>query len=42
MTNELVKAANAKADVTAARVAAHAYKLDDIFKNTKVPAGYPL
>ena len=42
LTNDIVKAANRKADVAGARRAAKAYKLNDIFKNTKVPPGYTL
>jgi NitT/TauT family transport system substrate-binding protein len=42
LTNDIVRASNKKADVAGARRAAKAYKLNDIFKNTKVPAGYPL
>jgi NitT/TauT family transport system substrate-binding protein len=42
LTNQLVRAANSKADVAAARRAGHGYKLSSIFKNTKVPPGYPL
>jgi NitT/TauT family transport system substrate-binding protein len=42
LTNSMVRAANKRADVAAARKAAKAYKLNSIFKNTKVPPGYPL
>jgi NitT/TauT family transport system substrate-binding protein len=40
-TNELVRAANQKADVARARRDAKAFKLN-VFKNTTVPPGYPL
>ena len=42
VTNQLVKAANAKADVSLARRQGASFKLDSIFSNTKVPPGYPL
>ena len=42
LTNQLVRPANQKADVTAAHLLAQKFKLNDIFKNTKVPPGYPL
>lgn len=42
VTNDIVRASNRKADVPTARRQGKAYKLNDIFKNTKVPAGYPL
>jgi NitT/TauT family transport system substrate-binding protein len=42
LSNSLVRAANKRSDVAGARRAAKAYKLNDIFKNTKVPPGYPL
>ena len=42
LTNDLVRAANKRADVAGARKAGKAYKLNSIFKNTKVPPGYPL
>jgi NitT/TauT family transport system substrate-binding protein len=41
LTNELVRAANRRADVARARRDARAYKLTT-FKNTTVPPGYPL
>src|SRR5205823_7276384 len=41
VTNQLVKAANAKADVALAHKQGAAFKLDSIFKNTTVPPGYP-
>jgi len=42
VTNQLVKAANTKADVGSAHRQGAAYKLNSIFSNTKVPPGYPL
>jgi NitT/TauT family transport system substrate-binding protein len=42
VTNQLVKAANAKANVASAHAQGKAYKLNSIFSNTKVPPGYPL
>jgi NitT/TauT family transport system substrate-binding protein len=42
VTNQLVRDANKRADVAAAHLLAKQYKLNDIFKNTKVPPGYPL
>jgi NitT/TauT family transport system substrate-binding protein len=42
LTNELVRAANSRADVARARRDARAYKLSEVFRNTTVPKGYPL
>ena len=42
LTNELVRAANQKADVARARRDARAYKLNEFFRTTTVPKGYPL
>jgi NitT/TauT family transport system substrate-binding protein len=42
LTNEVVRAANSRADVARARRDARAYKLSDVFRNTTVPKGYPL
>src|SRR5262249_12111318 len=42
VTNQIVRAANKRASVVAAHAAGKAYKLNDIFKNTTVPKGYPL
>jgi NitT/TauT family transport system substrate-binding protein len=42
VTNQLVKAANSRADVASAHRQGAAFKLNSIFKNTKVPPGYPL
>jgi NitT/TauT family transport system substrate-binding protein len=42
LTNEMVRAANGKADVARARRDARAFKLSEVFANTTVPKGYPL
>ena len=42
LTNELVRAANQKADVARARRDARAYKINEFFRTTTVPKGYPL
>jgi NitT/TauT family transport system substrate-binding protein len=42
LTNEIVRAANRRADVARARRDARAFKLSDVFQNTTVPKGYPL
>ena len=42
LTNELVRAANQKADVAQARRDGRAYKLNEFFRTTTVPKGYPL
>jgi NitT/TauT family transport system substrate-binding protein len=42
LSNDIVRASNKRSDVASARKAAKAYKLNSIFKNTKVPKGYPL
>jgi NitT/TauT family transport system substrate-binding protein len=42
LTNALIRPANRRAEVALARRQARAYKLSAIFKNTKVPTGYPL
>ena len=39
---QLVRAANQKADVARARRDARAYKLNEFFRTTTVPKGYPL
>jgi NitT/TauT family transport system substrate-binding protein len=42
LTNELVRAANQKADVARARRDGKAFKLNEFFRTTTVPKGYPL
>jgi NitT/TauT family transport system substrate-binding protein len=42
LTNELVGAANRRADVARARRDARAFKLNEFFTTTTVPKGYPL
>jgi NitT/TauT family transport system substrate-binding protein len=42
LTNDMVRAANQKADVARARRDAHAFKLNEFFRTTNVPKGYPL
>jgi NitT/TauT family transport system substrate-binding protein len=42
LTNDMVRAANQKADVARARRDARAYKLNEFFRTTTVPKGYPL
>jgi NitT/TauT family transport system substrate-binding protein len=42
LTNDLVRAANQKADVARARRDGKAFKLNEFFSTTAVPKGYPL
>jgi len=42
LTNDLVRAANQKADVARARRDGSAFKLNEFFRTTTVPKGYPL
>ena len=42
LTNDMVRAANQKADVARARRDAKAFKLNEFFRTTTVPKGYPL
>jgi NitT/TauT family transport system substrate-binding protein len=42
LTNDMVRDANRKADVARARRDAKAFKLNEFFRTTKVPPGYPL
>jgi len=42
LTNDMVRAANQKADVARARRDGKAFKLNEFFRTTAVPKGYPL
>src|SRR6266540_1922470 len=42
LTNDMVRAANQKADVARARRDGRAFKLNEFFRTTAVPKGYPL
>jgi NitT/TauT family transport system substrate-binding protein len=42
LTNDLIRPANQRADVALARRQARAFKVNEFFRTTKIPSGYPL